>query len=620
MLMAEQRLPKVNQDDGVWGDILRQYLMKEHTNDDTNNPANGGHRHITITSSDGSTGTAPIKFTSGTLLTTPEVGAMEFAGDNLYLTQTSGTIRKKVALYDDTSGATGDIYYRNSAGYFTRLGAGSTGDILTIASGIPSWTSTIVGKALGNTNTIVVKDANFTLQDDEDTSKQAKFQLSSLDTGQTRIYNLPDTGELGETWLVGHDLAQTLTNKTLADPKANAFMDTAGNMQFTTSPTDMSMSVDLNMQGNYVWNLHDPVDPLDAATKEYVDVSTGALPRADGNLVIGGDFQTDSQWANAMGSQTTEQAVFTGGKSHQIVSTGAGSGTDYFSLTHDGTGTPVTIPVIGERRYVIQAWLLKKNTNVGGGNVVLQSFLTKWDDTTQTIDSLISASTISNSIWDYWEYTHSLTAANFKSIQFRICLDNTVPSGDTFYVGGAVVTDITGSVSPYVSQTLTNKTLNADNNTITNIEIDNFKATAVVTEAEGISSNDNDTTLPTSAAVKDYVDSASAGSHAPRVSTIASSATPSINVSTTDQFNIAALATNITSVSISGTPADGQKLMIRIKDDGTTRTITWGSSFQSSGIASLLASTAASKTHHVGLIYDASVAKWVCIAADVVGY
>lgn len=29
---------------------------------------------------------------------------------------------------------------------------------------------------------------------------------------------------------------------------------------------------------------------------------------------------------------------------------------------------------------------------------------------------------------------------------------------------------------------------------------------AVVTEAEGISSNDNDTTFPTSAAVKDYVD------------------------------------------------------------------------------------------------------------------
>ena len=56
------------------------------------------------------------------------------------------------------------------------------------------------------------------------------------------------------------------------------------------------------------------------------------------------------------------------------------------------------------------------------------------------------------------------------------------------------------------TDTLTNKTIDADNNTVSNIEVDNFKGTAIVTEAEGISSSDNDTSLPTSAAVKDYVD------------------------------------------------------------------------------------------------------------------
>ena len=55
--------------------------------------------------------------------------------------------------------------------------------------------------------------------------------------------------------------------------------------------------------------------------------------------------------------------------------------------------------------------------------------------------------------------------------------------------------------------TLTNKTIDADDNTISNLEVDNFKATAIVIESEGIGSNDNDTTIPTSAAVKDYVDS-----------------------------------------------------------------------------------------------------------------
>ena len=56
--------------------------------------------------------------------------------------------------------------------------------------------------------------------------------------------------------------------------------------------------------------------------------------------------------------------------------------------------------------------------------------------------------------------------------------------------------------------TLTNKTIDVDNNTVSNIEVDNFKASAIVTESEGIGSSDNDTSLPTSAAVKDYVDTA----------------------------------------------------------------------------------------------------------------
>jgi len=52
------------------------------------------------------------------------------------------------------------------------------------------------------------------------------------------------------------------------------------------------------------------------------------------------------------------------------------------------------------------------------------------------------------------------------------------------------------------SQTLTNKAIDADNNTLSNIEVDNLKASAVVIESEGIGSNDNDTTIPTSALLR----------------------------------------------------------------------------------------------------------------------
>jgi hypothetical protein len=46
-----------------------------------------------------------------------------------------------------------------------------------------------------------------------------------------------------------------------------------------------------------------------------------------------------------------------------------------------------------------------------------------------------------------------------------------------------------------------------------NIDITDFNASSIITESEGISSNDNDTTLPTSAAVKDYVDANSGSSN-----------------------------------------------------------------------------------------------------------
>lgn len=45
-------------------------------------------------------GTAPIKFTSGTLMGTPEVGAFEFLTDKAYITITSGAARKEFTLND----------------------------------------------------------------------------------------------------------------------------------------------------------------------------------------------------------------------------------------------------------------------------------------------------------------------------------------------------------------------------------------------------------------------------------------------------------------------------------------------------------------------------------------
>lgn len=133
------RLPIVDGDDGQWGVILNTFLSKEHYDTGTDIPENGGHKTVTIRPGTAAAGTAPLKFTSGPLLTTPEAGAVEFNSNRLYFTQTTGPTRKVIAAFDDTSGATGDVYYRDASGNFIRLAAGSTNSILRIVGGVPSW-------------------------------------------------------------------------------------------------------------------------------------------------------------------------------------------------------------------------------------------------------------------------------------------------------------------------------------------------------------------------------------------------------------------------------------------------------------------------------------------------
>lgn len=99
-----------------------------------------------------------------------------------------------------------------------------------------------------------------------------------------------------------------------------------------------------------------------------------------------------------------------------------------------------------------------------------------------------------------------------------------------------------------------------------------------------------------------------------------SSASPVINVDTTDLFEITALATSVTSMTISGTPNQCQKLMIRIADGGIERAITWGSAFINSGIAALPASTRSAWAQsgaaqlNVSLMFDSYVPAWVAKA------
>jgi len=65
----------------------------------------------------------------------------------------------------------------------------------------------------------------------------------------------------------------------------------------------------------------------------------------------------------------------------------------------------------------------------------------------------------------------------------------------------------------------------------------------------------------------------------------------------------------LTIANPTGTWYQGQDLIIRIKDDGTGRAITWGSDYRAIGVT-LPTTTVANKLTYVGIIYNSTDSKW----------
>lgn len=116
--------------------------------------------------------------------------------------------------------------------------------------------------------------------------------------------------------------------------------------------------------------------------------------------------------------------------------------------------------------------------------------------------------------------------------------------------------------------------------------------------------------LPSQQSVKAYVDNKII---VPNTASTVDAATFTPD-GTKGEYIITAVAQAFTIAAVSGTPKQGQKMILRIKDNGTARAITWNSIYRAMGTP-LPSTTVLSKTLYLGLIYNATDTKWDLVAS-----
>ena len=100
----------------------------------------------------------------------------------------------------------------------------------------------------------------------------------------------------------------------------------------------------------------------------------------------------------------------------------------------------------------------------------------------------------------------------------------------------------------------------------------------------------------------------------PRVVTTTDDSTAVIDCTITDVYELTAIA-NATEFTVTGTPVDGQRLVVRFKDAGVAKGLTW-TGFTNIGVTAPT-TTVAGKWHYVGAQYNLNATTWHIIATGV---
>ncbi len=272
--------------------------------------------------------------------------------------------------------------------------------------------------------------------------------------------------------------------------------------------------------------------------------------------------------------------------------TTAGSGTINVASpaqTIDGASTKV----INVNNGVAQIYSDGSNYQVQGGIYNATQFPTLNQDTTgksAKTDALNSASTVVN-----------VAAATAPSSgQVLTATDSTHATWQTPGAGAGTVTTISVTSANGLAGTVANPTTTP--------------AITLTTSITGMLKG-NGTAISAGTAGTDYLtpgatQTVTATRVTARVSTTASSSTPTPNADTDDEYTVTALAADATFGAPTGTPTEGQKLIIRVKDNATARALAFNAIYRFSTDLPAPTTTVISKTLYLGFIYNSTDTKW----------
>jgi hypothetical protein len=236
----------------------------------------------------------------------------------------------------------------------------------------------------------------------------------------------------------------------------------------------------------------------------WVEVGGGVLTVTSGNtdtITIGGTTANPTVAANTAAVSDGSPNLVTGNQVYDFV-TGIGyvesvdvNGSTFITVTDGGTAADPTFAVS------LSATGTPDNTKYLRGDNTW-SPISGISGTTYDLDTIQVGSNVAIVLVGSDSTTDTVTLVAGTNITLtddgsaNITIDAANPDQTVTLTG-----EVTGTGTTTISTTVANGVL----------DVANFTAATIVTAAEGIENNDNDTTLPTSAAVKAYVDAAVVG-------------------------------------------------------------------------------------------------------------